>query len=233
MNSFIFIFFKKEKLFSNTCRYYVGKRYKCDRKRHEKGRLRVLYAGAILVPFPPKSWSKNRCKNRCRKNMKIIIKGSQNGAEIDAKTHQKSMPELVSKKIKEIIKNHVSLKSEIIEIHWKNNGFWWFRRLHVRTVKVSKKHQKCDQFPSEIQWKIDTKNMLEKREPKYENSSKKWSQNGAKIHQKSFQNRCEKRDEKKEGLKPGMAECASSPNPIISKDILRSEVRRKQTKKAD
>jgi len=50
-------------------------------------------------------------------------KGSQNGAEIDAKTHQKSMPELVSEKIKKNIKNHVSLKSEIIEIHWKNNGF--------------------------------------------------------------------------------------------------------------
>ena len=55
--------------------------------------------------------------------MKIIAKGSQHGAEIDAKTHQKSMPELVSKKIREIIKNHVSLKSKIIEIHWKNNGF--------------------------------------------------------------------------------------------------------------
>ena len=45
--------------------------------------------------------------------MKIIAKGSQNGTEIDAKTHQKSMPELVSKKIKEIIKNHVSLKSAL------------------------------------------------------------------------------------------------------------------------
>jgi hypothetical protein len=28
--------------------------------------------------------------------------------------------------------------------------------LHVRTVKVSKKHQKWDQNPSEIQWQIDT-----------------------------------------------------------------------------
>ena len=55
--------------------------------------------------------------------MKIIVKGSQNDAEIDAQTHHKSMPELVSKKIKEIIKNHVSLKREIIEIHSKNNGF--------------------------------------------------------------------------------------------------------------
>ena len=34
-----------------------------------------------------------------------------------------SIPELVSKKIREIIKKHVSLKSEIIEIHCKNNGF--------------------------------------------------------------------------------------------------------------
>ena len=50
--------------------------------------------------------------------MKIIAKGSQNEAEIDTKTHQKSMPELVSKKIREFIKNHISLNSEIIEIHW-------------------------------------------------------------------------------------------------------------------
>ena len=55
--------------------------------------------------------------------MKIIVKGSQNDAEIDAKTHQKSMPELVSNKTKEIIKNHVSLKREIIEIHWKKQWF--------------------------------------------------------------------------------------------------------------
>ena len=55
--------------------------------------------------------------------MKINVKGYQNDAEIDAKTHQTSMPELVSKKIKELIKYHVSLKREIIEIHWKNNGF--------------------------------------------------------------------------------------------------------------
>jgi hypothetical protein len=34
-------------------------------------------------------------------------KGSQNEAEIDAKTHQKSMPKLVSEKIRRIMKNHV------------------------------------------------------------------------------------------------------------------------------
>jgi len=36
---------------------------------------------------------------------------------------KKYMLKLVSEKIRKIIKNHVSLKSKIIEIHWKNNGF--------------------------------------------------------------------------------------------------------------
>jgi hypothetical protein len=70
------------------------------------------------------------------------------------------MLKLVTEKIRKIIKNHVSLNSKIIEIHWKNNGFWWFRRLHVRVVKVSKKHQKGDQNPSEIQWQIDQQIMF-------------------------------------------------------------------------
>jgi hypothetical protein len=71
-----------------------------------------------------------------------MTKGFQNGTKIDAKTDKKSMPKLVSKKIRKIMKNHVSLKGKIIEIHWKNNVFRWFRRLHVRTGKVLKKHQK-------------------------------------------------------------------------------------------
>jgi hypothetical protein len=50
-------------------------------------------------------------------------KGSQNGVKIDAKTHQKSMPKLVTTRIRKIIKNHVSLKGKIIEFHCKNNGF--------------------------------------------------------------------------------------------------------------
>ena len=55
--------------------------------------------------------------------MKIITKGSQDGAEIDAKTHQKSMPKLVSKKIKKTIKNHISLNGEIIEFIGKTMVF--------------------------------------------------------------------------------------------------------------
>jgi hypothetical protein len=45
------------------------------------------------------------------------------GTQINAKSHQKSMPKLVTKRIRKIIKNHVSLKGKIIEIHWKNNVF--------------------------------------------------------------------------------------------------------------
>ena len=48
--------------------------------------------------------------------MKLTTKGFQNGAEIDAKTHQQSMPKQVSKKIMKIIKNHVSLKGKIFQI---------------------------------------------------------------------------------------------------------------------
>ena len=69
------------------------------------------------------------------------------------------MLKLITEKIRNIIKNHVSPKNKIIEIHWKNKCFWWFRRLHVRMIKVSKKHQKWDQNPSTIQWKIYKKTM--------------------------------------------------------------------------
>ena len=101
----------------------MGKRYKCDRKRNEKCPTIFNLLAPFWEPFPLKIPSKIHQKIESEKTLKIIAKGFQNGAEIDAKTHQKSMPELVSKKIREIIKNHVSLKSEIIEIHWKNNGF--------------------------------------------------------------------------------------------------------------
>ena len=50
-------------------------------------------------------------------------KGCTNGIQIDAKTHQNSMPKLVTKKIMEIIKSNVSLNGEIIEFHCKYNGF--------------------------------------------------------------------------------------------------------------
>ena len=42
-------------------------------------------------------------------------KGFQNGAKIDAKTHKRSMPTLVSEKIRKIMKTHVSLKGKLTE----------------------------------------------------------------------------------------------------------------------
>ena len=57
----------------------------------------------------------------------------------------------------------------------------------------------------------------------------KSDQNGTKNHSKIDA----KKGTKKKGLKRGGAEVAVSPNPIISKDILRSEVRRKYTKKTE
>ena len=47
-----------------------------------------------------------------------------------------------------------------------NKCFCGFRRLHVRTVKVSNKHQKWDQNPSQNRWTIDTNFMIEKWIPK-------------------------------------------------------------------
>ena len=47
-------------------------------------------------------------------------KGSQNGAEIDAKTRQNSMPPKVKTIIMKNIKNHVSLNGKVLEIHCKN-----------------------------------------------------------------------------------------------------------------
>ena len=50
-------------------------------------------------------------------------KGYQNGTQLDAKTHQKSMPKLVANKVKKIIKIYVSLNGKISKIHCNNKCF--------------------------------------------------------------------------------------------------------------
>ena len=122
MNSFNFLK-KVGKTFSGTCRYYVGKRYKCDRKKDEKCPTGFNFLASLLGAFSIKNTIENSSKNRQRKNIenncKRLAKWSRNrcqnaskinartGIETDQGNHQ----------------NHVSLKSEIIEIHCKNNGF--------------------------------------------------------------------------------------------------------------
>ena len=83
--------------------------------------------------------------------MKLISKGVQNGAEIDAKTHQQSMPKQVSKKIMKIIKNHVSLKGKIIQIHCKNNGFEGL----AGCARERKRYQKTIKSATQIHPQID------------------------------------------------------------------------------
>ena len=132
-----------------------------------------------------------------KKTWNFMKKHLKKGAQINAKSHQKSMPKLVTKKIRKIIKNHVSLNRKNIEIHWKNACFWWFRRLHVRTGKVSKTHKKGHQNPSKNRWTIDTKNMLEKGMQKSWNNIKKWAKKGSEINKKLRKKRSKKRCEKK------------------------------------
>ena len=81
-------------------------------------------------------------KNDGEKHMKLTPKGSQNGDEIDAQTYQKTMPKPVSKKIKKIIKNQVSLKGKIIQIHCKNNGFQGLAGCARERKRYQNNHQK-------------------------------------------------------------------------------------------
>ena len=74
--------------------------------------------------------------------MKLTPKGSQNEAEIDARTHQQAMPKLVTKKIMKIIKNHVSLRRKIIQIHCKNNGFEGLAGCARERKRYQTKHEK-------------------------------------------------------------------------------------------
>ena len=87
--------------------------------------------------------------------MKLILKGFQNRAEIDAKTHQKSMPKLVSKKIKKIIKNYVSLKGKINQTHLKNNGFEGL----AGCVRERKRYQNNVKNETQILPQIDKQSM--------------------------------------------------------------------------
>ena len=60
---------------------------------------------------------KKSSRNRSQKKLEYMQKCFQNEVEIDATTHHKSMPKLVTQKIMKIIKNHVSLNCKIIKIH--------------------------------------------------------------------------------------------------------------------
>jgi hypothetical protein len=84
------------------------------RERSRQGRQKALRIKMKWDPFWELFLSKIPLKIHSKidreKTWKMKPKRSRNGAEIDAKTHQKSMPELVSEKIKKIMKIHVFLE---------------------------------------------------------------------------------------------------------------------------
>jgi hypothetical protein len=63
--------------------------------------------GSLFGPKTEKMRSEIHSKIDRGKTWKQTPNYSQNGAKIDAKTHPKSMPKLVSKKIRKIRKIHV------------------------------------------------------------------------------------------------------------------------------
>ena len=82
MNSFNFLK-KIGKIFSGTCWYYVGKRYKCDGKRDEKCPTGFDFLAPFWEPFPLKIQSKIHQKIDNEKTLKKIAKGFQNGTETE------------------------------------------------------------------------------------------------------------------------------------------------------
>ena len=65
---------------------------------------------ATLVTNPLKMPLTIQSKINRERTWKLMRKGCQNGVNIDAKTHHKSIPTLVSKNIRKIINNHIFLK---------------------------------------------------------------------------------------------------------------------------
>ncbi len=67
-------------------------------------------------------------------------KGCQNGTQIDATSDKKTMQKHVSKKEREIVKNHVFLKCKNMRIYRKGNQTSRFYRVGARTGNSSKNH---------------------------------------------------------------------------------------------
>ena len=53
----------------------------------------------------------------------MITNGFQNGAEINAETHQKSLPKLVPLQKIQNISYYAFLNGKVMQIHYKSNGF--------------------------------------------------------------------------------------------------------------
>ena len=77
----------------------------------------------------------------CEQN-ETTSKRSQNGATIDAQTHQQPMPKLVATKLMKQITTHGLLMCKNMQSYCKPNGFCKTSTLRARPEKVSQNHQK-------------------------------------------------------------------------------------------
>ena len=112
-----------------------------------------------------------------------MAKGSQNGGKIDAKTHPKSMPKMMSKKERNLMEKHEKRESE-------KSGFRRrspyccsnsrVPRFDNGAKSASKKWRKSMRKPSQNQSKNHAKSMLNP-------CSEKWCQNDRKIIQNGSQ----------------------------------------------
>ena len=105
---------KREQI--NFQKHHLRNRFK---KMTKKGGTVADFLELVLIKLDQNSFKKRIPKTitKTRFNAKGVPKWSQ----IDAKTHQKSMPKQVNKKIMKIIKNHVSLHGKLIHIHCEKN----------------------------------------------------------------------------------------------------------------
>ena len=93
------------------------------RKRIEKRGYRPRLFVNIFNKQRSKTDSTNQQKNAHLKSWNLMPKGFQNGTQIDATSHRKSMPKPVTKKIRKSIKNIVSLNGINIEFNYKTIVF--------------------------------------------------------------------------------------------------------------
>ena len=122
INSFIFVI----KVWKKWFLALVGLTFVKGTSVCEKGQTKLASVSGFLDQFLLQNRSKFDSTNHQKtltNKIELYAKGVPNGAKIDAKTHRKLMPKLVTEKIRKIINNHVSLNGKNIEIHYKNNCF--------------------------------------------------------------------------------------------------------------
>ena len=139
-----------------------------------------------------KTPSEKTWKNGHPKTWKCMLKRCQNGVEMYAKTHQKSMQKLVTGNIRKIMKNHVFPMCKTMQNHHtviKKRGL-------ARWVCGSGKSWKNMKIDVKIRFKIDEK-LIRKRCSK---NNAKMMETGAKMEpesgtksRKMWKNECQKR----------------------------------------